>query len=63
MEISSKMESNHSLLVLISHVLSIVTILLSFFLKVPQIIRLYRQKSVTGLNFYSLIFELYRYVY
>ncbi len=54
------MNDTYGLLSLISDILSIVTIALCFFLKLPQINRLYARKNVIGLNFYSLLFELCR---
>jgi uncharacterized protein with PQ loop repeat len=46
----------------IADVLSVITILLCFILKIPQIVKLVQLKSAVGINLYALLLELTRYM-
>jgi len=46
----------------ISDVLSVITILLCFIQKIPQIVNLFKLKSAVGINLYALLLELTRYM-
>jgi len=46
----------------ISDVLSVITVLLCFIQKIPQIANLVKLKSAVGINLYALLLELTRYM-
>lgn len=46
---------------LISDVLSIITISMCLFIKVPQIMSIHKLKHARGMNIYGLLMELSRY--